>query len=71
VSARHPARVEVVGARCASSTIAVDDPLVNGLAGPGDVRLAHAADESVPLAEVEACARILAGWVVSELAPGR
>jgi acetylornithine deacetylase len=28
--------------------------------GPGDVTLAHAADESVPLAEVEATARVLA-----------
>lgn len=35
--------------------------------GPGDVRLAHAADERVPLAEVEACARVLAAWVVEEL----
>lgn len=35
--------------------------------GPGDVRLAHGADERVPLVEVEACARILAAWVVDEL----
>jgi acetylornithine deacetylase len=35
--------------------------------GPGDVRLAHAADERVPLAEVEACARVLTAWVVQEL----
>jgi acetylornithine deacetylase len=35
--------------------------------GPGDVRLAHGADERVPLAEVEACARVLAAWVVDEL----
>jgi acetylornithine deacetylase len=35
--------------------------------GPGDVKLAHSADESVPLAEVEACARVLAAWVVREL----
>ena len=35
--------------------------------GPGDVRLAHVADEHVPLAEVEACARVLAAWVVAEL----
>jgi acetylornithine deacetylase len=35
--------------------------------GPGDVRLAHGADEHVPLAEVEACARVLAAWVVEEL----
>jgi acetylornithine deacetylase len=36
--------------------------------GPGDVRQAHSADESVPLDEVEACARVLAAWVVRELA---
>jgi acetylornithine deacetylase len=35
--------------------------------GPGDVRKAHAADERVPLAEVEACARVLAAWVADEL----
>lgn len=35
--------------------------------GPGDVRVAHSADERVPLAEVEACARVLAAWIVDEL----
>jgi acetylornithine deacetylase len=35
--------------------------------GPGDVKLAHSADEHVPLAEVEACARVLARWVAREL----
>ncbi len=35
--------------------------------GPGDVRLAHGADERVPLAQVEACARVLAAWVAREL----
>lgn len=35
--------------------------------GPGDVRLAHSADEHVPLAEVEDCARVLAAWVLREL----
>jgi acetylornithine deacetylase len=38
--------------------------------GPGDVRLAHSADESVPLDEVEACARVLAAWVAAEIGPG-
>ncbi len=38
--------------------------------GPGDVRLAHSADESVPLDEVEACARVLATWVATEIGPG-
>jgi acetylornithine deacetylase len=36
--------------------------------GPGDVRVAHSADEHVPLDEVETCARVLAAWVVEELA---
>ena len=35
--------------------------------GPGDVRVAHSADESVPLDEVEACARVFAEWVTREL----
>jgi acetylornithine deacetylase len=35
--------------------------------GPGDVKVAHSADERVPLAEVEACARVLAAWVVRAL----
>jgi acetylornithine deacetylase len=35
--------------------------------GPGDVRVAHSADEFVPLDEVETCARVLASWVLSEI----
>jgi acetylornithine deacetylase len=35
--------------------------------GPGDVKVAHSADESVPLDEVEACAAVLAAWVRQEL----
>jgi acetylornithine deacetylase len=35
--------------------------------GPGDVRAAHSADEHVSLADVAACARVLAAWVVQEL----
>jgi acetylornithine deacetylase len=38
--------------------------------GPGDVRVAHSADERVPLAEVEDCARVLAAWVRRELVAG-
>jgi len=38
------------------------------LFGPGDVRVAHAADEHVALAEVVACARTLAAWIARELA---
>ena len=99
----HPAIVEIIGARFASSQVPADHPLPVSLAaaaeavtgrrpaltgvpygadmrlfigvgetpcvifGPGDVRLAHAADERVPLAEVEACARVLAAWVADEL----
>jgi acetylornithine deacetylase len=32
--------------------------------GPGDVRVAHAADEHVPLGEVATCAEVLARWIV-------
>jgi acetylornithine deacetylase len=42
-----------------------DTPCV--MYGPGDVKVAHSADEHVPLAEVEECARVLAAWVVHEL----
>ena len=38
--------------------------------GPGDVKVAHSADEHVPLAEVEECARVLAAWVARELCAG-
>jgi acetylornithine deacetylase len=43
-----------------------DTPCV--IFGPGDVKVAHSADEHVPLDEVETCARVLAAWVVRELA---
>ena len=36
--------------------------------GPGDVALAHSADESVPLDQVETCARVLVAWILAELA---
>ena len=36
--------------------------------GPGDVKVAHSADEHVRLDQVETCARVLAAWVVHELA---
>ena len=35
--------------------------------GPGDITVAHSADEHVSLAEVADCARVLAAWVVREL----
>ena len=37
------------------------------LFGPGDVRVAHGAEEQVELAEVVACARTLAAWIVRGL----
>jgi acetylornithine deacetylase len=37
--------------------------------GPGDVRVAHSADEHVPLAQVEDCARVLVTWLRRELVP--
>ncbi|HEY7590368.1 MAG TPA: ArgE/DapE family deacylase [Candidatus Limnocylindrales bacterium] len=37
--------------------------------GPGDVRVAHSADEHVPLDQVVDCARVLAAWLVRELVP--
>lgn len=37
--------------------------------GPGDVKVAHSADEAVPLDEVETCARVLAAWVRREIGP--
>jgi acetylornithine deacetylase len=39
--------------------------------GPGDVKVAHSANEHVPLDEVEACARVLAEWIVRELGSTR
>jgi acetylornithine deacetylase len=42
-----------------------DTPCV--IFGPGDVRVAHAANEFVPLDEVEACARVLEAWVLREI----
>ena len=35
--------------------------------GPGDVAVAHSADEHVPMREVVDCARVLAAWVEAEL----
>jgi acetylornithine deacetylase len=42
-----------------------DTPCV--IFGPGNVKVAHSADEHVSLDEVETCARVLAAWVVTEL----
>ncbi len=37
--------------------------------GPGNVKVAHSADEHVPLAQVEDCARVIAAWLRRELLP--
>ncbi len=37
--------------------------------GPGDVKVAHSADEYVPIDEVVDCARVLVAWVRRELVP--
>lgn len=42
-----------------------DTPCV--IFGPGDVRVAHSADEHVSIDEVETCARVLAAWVRREI----
>ncbi len=42
-----------------------DTPCV--MYGPGDVKVAHSANEHVSLAQVEECAAVLAAWVVREL----
>jgi acetylornithine deacetylase len=66
VTGRRPAMLGVpYGADMRLFTGVGETPCV--IFGPGDVRLAHGADERVPLAEVEACARVLAAWVVDEL----
>ncbi len=66
VTGRRPALLGVpYGADMRLFTGIGDTPCV--IFGPGDVRLAHGADERVPLAEVEACARVLAAWVADEL----
>jgi acetylornithine deacetylase len=35
--------------------------------GPGDVRVAHSANEYVPIDQVVDCARVLAAWIVRDL----
>jgi acetylornithine deacetylase len=37
--------------------------------GPGDVKVAHSADEYVPIEEVVTCAQVLASWVSREIGP--
>jgi acetylornithine deacetylase len=63
---RRPALLgEPYGADMRLFVDVADTPCV--IFGPGDVRVAHSADEHVPLDDVEACARVLAAWVGREL----
>jgi acetylornithine deacetylase len=74
----HPATLDVWGGRFSSCEVPADHPLPVGLVETAGgvlgrrpslvVRVAHAADEHVALAEVVACARTLAAWIVRELA---
>jgi acetylornithine deacetylase len=45
-----------------------DTPCV--IFGPGDVRVAHSADEFVPIDEVATCARVLSAWILREMGRG-
>ena len=66
VTARRPALLaEPYGADMQMFVNVGSTPCV--IFGPGDVRVAHSADEHVPLDEVETCARVLAAWVLREL----
>ncbi len=66
VTGRRPALLgEPYGADMRLFINVGDTPCV--IFGPGDVKVAHSADEHVPLDEVETCARVLAAWVVREL----
>ena len=70
VTGRRPALIgEPYGADMQMFVNVGDTPCV--IFGPGDVRVAHSADEHVPLDEVETCARVLATWVRRELVDGR
>jgi acetylornithine deacetylase len=66
VTGRRPAMLgEPYGADMRLFVSVADTPCV--IFGPGDVRVAHSADERVSLAEVEDCARVLAAWVIREI----
>ena len=66
VTGRRPALLgEPYGADMQMFVNHGDTPCV--IFGPGDVRVAHSANEYVPLDDVETCARVLAEWVRSEI----
>jgi acetylornithine deacetylase len=66
VTGRRPAMLgEPYGADMQMFVNVGETPCV--MFGPGDVKVAHSADEYVPLDEVETCAAVLAAWVRQEL----
>ncbi len=66
VTGRRPALLgEPYGADMRLFVNVGDTPCV--IFGPGHVNVAHSADEHVPIAQVEDCARVLAAWVRREL----
>ena len=68
VTGRRPALLgEPYGADMRLFVNVADTPCV--IFGPGDVKVAHSADEHVPLDEVETCARVLVTWLRRELVP--
>ena len=68
VTGRRPALLgEPYGADMRLFVNVGDTPCV--IFGPGDVKVAHSADEHVPIAQVEDCARVLAAWLRRELVP--
>ena len=69
VTGRRPVMLaEPYGADMRLFVNVADTPCV--IFGPGDVRVAHSADEHVSLTEVEDCARVLAAWVIREIGAG-
>jgi acetylornithine deacetylase len=69
VTGRRPAMIgEPYGADMRLFVNVADTPCV--MFGPGDVKVAHGADEHVPLDEVETCAEVLLRWLRRELVPG-
>ena len=68
VTGRRPALLgEPYGADMRLFVNVGDTPCV--IFGPGNVMVAHSADEHVPLDQVEDCAKVLASWVRRELLP--
>ncbi len=66
VTGRRPALLgEPYGADMRLFVNVGDTPCV--IFGPGNVKVAHSADEHVPLVQVEDCARVLAAWLRGQL----